>query len=211
MADPFLGEIGLFGFNFNPRGWIQCNGTLLTIGSNSALFSLLSTFYGGDGRTTFAVPDLRGRATMHYGRHPGSMFDWRIGQTPGEEEHIMSLLELPSHTHTSQIYYSQPAAPTVEFMASTLDGTLATPQEGAYLATGKPPEDGTLDKPEQLYSVETNPGQYQILGGVDITSGVLTGTMTLNNAGASTGFNLIQPTQAANYSIATEGTYPPRN
>ena len=94
MAEPFIGEIRVTSFNFAPRGWAMCNGQLLTIAQNQALFSLLGTFYGGDGRTTFALPDLRGRTPLH----TGSGFSQ--GQTAGEEAHLLTSAEVPSHTHT---------------------------------------------------------------------------------------------------------------
>ena len=83
-ADPFMGQIIMFGGNFAPRGWALCNGQLLPISSNTALFSLLGTTYGGDGRTTFALPDLRGRVPVHPGRGPG-LAPYSLGQTGGTE------------------------------------------------------------------------------------------------------------------------------
>ena len=71
MAEPFLGEIRAFGFNFAPRGWAMCNGQILSIAQNTALFSLLGTTYGGNGQTTFGLPDLRGRVPIHLGQGPG--------------------------------------------------------------------------------------------------------------------------------------------
>jgi microcystin-dependent protein len=93
MSEQFLGEIRMFSFNFPPRGWATCNGALMPINQNQALFSLLGTVYGGDGRTTFALPDLRDRAPMHFDvHHP-------LGQAAGEATHLLSTAELPSHTH----------------------------------------------------------------------------------------------------------------
>ena len=96
MSDPFLGEIRIVGFNFPPRDWAFCNGQILPIDQNQALFSLLGTTYGGDGRTTFALPDLRGRTPVH----PGD--DISRGQKTGEEAVALDVSELPSHTHTAQ-------------------------------------------------------------------------------------------------------------
>jgi microcystin-dependent protein len=98
MPDPFIGQIQPFGFNFAPRGWAMCDGQLLPISSHSALFSLLGTFYGGDGRTTFALPDLRGRACLHLGSGPG-LSPRTIGQKFGNESTTLGLSNLPSHTH----------------------------------------------------------------------------------------------------------------
>ncbi len=98
MSEPFIGEIRMFGGNFAPRGWALCDGQLLRIADNSALFSLLGTIYGGDGRTTFGLPDLRGRVPVHMGQGPG-MTNRRIGQRAGAETVTLSTAELPSHTH----------------------------------------------------------------------------------------------------------------
>ncbi len=92
-SDPFLSEIQIFAFNFAPRGWAQCSGQLLPINQNQALFALLGTTYGGNGQTTFALPDLRGRVPFHI----GNGFDQ--GQQDGSESHTLTTLEIPSHTH----------------------------------------------------------------------------------------------------------------
>lgn len=96
MSDPFIAEIRIVGFQFAPRGWARCDGQLLPINQNTLLFSLLGTTYGGDGRTTFALPDLRGRVPFHVG---GGFVQ---GQTGGEENHTLTLSELPAHTHNLQ-------------------------------------------------------------------------------------------------------------
>lgn len=101
MAEPYLGEIRIFGFNFAPRGWAQCDGQLLPIGQNTALFSLLGTTYGGDGETTFALPDLRGRVAGHEGTGPG-LPPFRLGERLGAPNHTLSVPELPPHTHTAR-------------------------------------------------------------------------------------------------------------
>ena len=100
--EPFLGQIQAFGFNFAPRGWAQCSGQLLPIAQNTALFSLLGTTYGGDGRTTFALPDLRGRSMVGYGTGPG-LSPIQIGQNGGNENTILSVANLPPHNHTVQV------------------------------------------------------------------------------------------------------------
>ncbi len=98
MSEPFIGEIRSFGFNFAPRGWAKCDGQLLAISSHSAQFSLLGTMYGGDGRTTFGVPDLRSRAQMHAGNGPG-LNPRVMGQKFGRETHTMTVSQMPSHNH----------------------------------------------------------------------------------------------------------------
>lgn len=93
MAEPFLSEIRLFSLGFPPRGWALCNGQLLPIAQNQALFFLLGTIYGGDGINNFGLPDLRGRAPLHRGN------GHTLGESGGEQAHTLSLNEIPSHTH----------------------------------------------------------------------------------------------------------------
>ncbi|MFB9066964.1 phage tail protein [Pseudofulvimonas gallinarii] len=96
MAEPFLSEVRLFSFNFAPRGWALCNGQLLPINQNQALFSLLGTTFGGDGRVNFALPDLRGRTPIHVGAAH------TLGERGGEQAHTLSINEIPQHAHVVQ-------------------------------------------------------------------------------------------------------------
>ena len=99
MTTPYLAQVEIFSFNFAPKGWAQCNGQLLPINQNQALFSLLGTTYGGDGRTTFGLPDLRSRVPMKYGQDPvGNQYV--LGQEAGEETITISSQQMPIHTHT---------------------------------------------------------------------------------------------------------------
>lgn len=100
LDTPILGAIVMFGFNFPPRGWAECSGQLLSISSNSALFALLGTIYGGDGRVTFALPDLRGRFAMHYGSGPG-LSPRNLGERSGSESSTLGSTNLPAHTHAA--------------------------------------------------------------------------------------------------------------
>ncbi|MFK7950784.1 MAG: phage tail protein [Saprospiraceae bacterium] len=102
MSEAFLGMIIMGGWNFAPRSWALCDGQLLPISGNSALFSLLGTTYGGDGRTTFALPDLRGRIAIHPGNGPG-LTPVRLGERGGRENVTLTINELPSHNHTIQV------------------------------------------------------------------------------------------------------------
>jgi microcystin-dependent protein len=99
MSEPFIAEIRIFAGNFAPRGWAFCNGQLLPISQNTALFSLIGTTYGGDGRTTTALPNLQGRAPMHPGRGPG-LTDRRLGERGGTEMVTLSEAQMPNHNHT---------------------------------------------------------------------------------------------------------------
>ncbi|WOD42074.1 phage tail protein [Hwangdonia lutea] len=99
QSDPFIGQISMFAGNFAPRGWAFCDGQLLPISQYSALFSILGTTYGGDGRTTFALPDLRGRVPMHNGNGPG-LTSRQLGQKFGSETNTLTVNQMPSHSHT---------------------------------------------------------------------------------------------------------------
>jgi microcystin-dependent protein len=101
MSDQFVAEIRIFGCNFAPTGWAQCNGQLMPISQNTALFSLLGTFYGGDGKSTFALPDLEGAAPMMWGQGPG-LSDRSLGEFSGETSVTLLQTEIPTHTHAMQ-------------------------------------------------------------------------------------------------------------
>ena len=105
MSEPFLAEIRIVGFNFPPRNWAQCDGQLLPINQNQSLYSLLGTTYGGDGRTTFALPDLRGRVPIHEGNGHSQ------GQKSGEERHALATTEMPQHTHEAKASSTNGDAP----------------------------------------------------------------------------------------------------
>lgn len=98
MAEPFLGEIRMFGFRFAPLGWALCDGSLLPVQQNAPLFSLIGTTYGGDGLRTFALPDLRGRAPIHFGQGAG-LSQYNLGESGGQESVALTQAQLPAHNH----------------------------------------------------------------------------------------------------------------
>ena len=124
MDSPFLGLIQMFGFNFAPRGWATCDGQLQSIAQNTALFSLLGTTYGGDGRTTFALPDLRGRVPVHMGTGPG-LPNASIGERAGQETITLNVSNLPAHNHgaTAAVAVASGAASTDEAAGAILTNT----------------------------------------------------------------------------------------
>lgn len=103
MADPFVAEIRIFPFNFAPKGWAFCNGQLLPISQNTALFSLLGTYYGGDGKSTFALPDMQGNAPIHAGQGAG-LSEYFLGQLSGTTDVALLISEIPLHPHTLQAF-----------------------------------------------------------------------------------------------------------
>ena len=144
MSEPFLGEIKIVGFNFAPRNWADCDGQILPINQNQALYSLLGTMYGGDGRITLGLPDLRGRFPMHTGSGPG-LTSRPQGQKSGTETNTLSAGQMPIHNHTGTV------------VSSTTEGDRSAPA-GAYPAR---PEE-----PLQPYAGTT--GGTMATGGVQI-------------------------------------------
>ena len=129
MADPFVAEIRIFPFNFAPKGWAWCDGQLLPLSQNTALFSLLGTTYGGDGRSNFALPNLQGSAPMHPGQGTGlSLHD--LGETGGSETVALLTSQLPSHTHTVN------ATPTLATQPAPAAKALARSRGFAGYSTG---------------------------------------------------------------------------
>jgi microcystin-dependent protein len=111
MSDPFIAEIRIFPFDFLPTGWAWCDGQILPISQNTALFSLLGTFYGGDGKSTFALPDLQGRAPMFQGEGPG-LSERFLGETDGEEAVTLLTTDIPAHNHAMRAATADPANAT---------------------------------------------------------------------------------------------------
>lgn len=131
MADPFVAEIRIFPFNFAPKGWAFCDGQLLPLSQNTALFSLLGTTYGGDGKSNFALPNLQGNAPMHPGQGPGlSLHD--LGETGGSETVSLLESEIPSHAHTVSVSAGDAYAqgPTGERLATGIGIAQYAPASG---------------------------------------------------------------------------------
>lgn len=123
MSDQYLGEIRMFSGNYAPQGWALCNGQMLQISQNEALYSLIKTNYGGDGTSTFALPDLQGRVAVHMGTNPNTGTAYPIGQKAGTETVTLTEAQLPSHTHTVS--------------AQQLAGTSASPANNVWATSTK--------------------------------------------------------------------------
>lgn len=181
MAQPFLGELKLMAFNFAPRGWALCNGQLLPINQNQALFSILGTTYGGNGTTNFQLPDLRGRAALGFsGSHP-------LGQVFGEENHTLTLAETPTHTHTAQ---ASSAIAIAGIPGITPDTTKVTAQGLVSISGG-----GTA--PASLYGTGT-PDRTMSAD-------------TISAVGGSQPHPNQQPYLVLEWCIALQGIFPSRN
>lgn len=204
--DPFLAEICIFAGNFAPRGWAFCNGQLLAINQNSALFSLLGTTYGGDGRTTFALPDLRGRTPVHPGTGPG-LSTYKLGARGGVETVTLTQNQMPSHTHTA----------TVAGGSASITGTAIATVNTSDSPDSPDANDTFLANNESGNSYASAAGSTTLNArAVTIDSsglGVnLAGLAVTNfNTGGSQYHTNLQPFLAVNYIIATMGTFPSRS
>jgi len=147
MSDPFVAEIRMFAGNFAPTGWAMCNGQLMPISQNTALFSLLGTFYGGDGKSTFGLPDLQGCAPMHQGQGSG-LSDRFLGETSGSEFVTLIQSEMPLHTHQVQGNFNL--------------GDLFTPSAATVLANSDP---GSAYSTASANLVQMSPQAAQAAGG----------------------------------------------
>jgi microcystin-dependent protein len=192
MSTPFLGQIMLVPYNFPPRGWAFCNGQILSIAQNTALFSLLGTTFGGNGQTTFALPDLRGRVPISSGQGPG-LQNYTIGEVAGSETKTLTQAEMPAHTHV--ITLSQF---TADAKVRTDAGNRRTPQGNvlALEAAGV----------TAVYS-DASPNASLAAGAVVITNGAATAAV----AGANQPFDMRSPYLVMNYCIALQGIFPSRN
>jgi len=193
--DPFLGEIVMFAGNFAPRGWAYCDGQLLPINTNQALFSILGTTYGGDGRTTFALPDLRGRTPIGPRNGPG-LSDYRLGERGGVETVTLTVNQMPSHSHIATTSSTPSSIPL-----STADAANETPASGDVPAVANFP-DGLATQKVKAYGPATN----VIAGG-----SVSVAPPTILNQGGSQWHTNMQPYLAINYIIALQGVFPSRN
>ncbi|NQZ70711.1 MAG: phage tail protein [Lentisphaeria bacterium] len=192
-VNPYLGEVMPFAGNFAIRGWAFCDGQLLSIAANTALFSILGTTYGGNGRTTFALQDLRGRSIIHPGSGPG-LSTFRLGERGGAENHRMTIQQMASHNHTMT------GAPTVAVKTTSEDGEDSVPN-GNILA--KPiPSTGKVD----AYAGDTNTGAGALDG---VTAKV--GTLAAAYTGNQQAFSIRNPFLGINMEIALQGVFPSRS
>jgi len=180
-TEPFIGEIKLFGFNFAPRGYQTCQGQILSIAQNTALFSLLGTTYGGNGQTTFALPDLQGRIPNGQGTGQG-LPSYSMGQMAGSPSITLLSSNMPMHTHSA-------IGITVNMPISTV--AEGSDPQGMYVGTA----------PSDLYGPAA-PGK--VMGPASVSG-------TTSVAGGSQPFSIEQPYLTINYSIALQGIFPSRN
>lgn len=186
-----------WGATFSPRAWAFCHGQMLAISQNDALFSLIGTIYGGDGRTTFALPDLRGRAPISYGQSPGTSF-WPIGARLGTETETLTQLNLPVHNHGAAF-----DSAAVTFEAVSTAGTTETPSPSVVFAGGEAEVQGRTG-PGRIYAPSSS-------NDTTLHPASISGSLVTGNAGGSQSFSIVQPIQAIHWIIALYGLYPSRN
>lgn len=181
-----IGEIRMFAGNFAPRDWAFCSGQLLAVAQYDALFSILGTTYGGDGRTTFGLPDLRGRIPMHPGNGPG-LTPRQLGEKSGVENVTLTTNQIPPHSH--------PAVTTISAEASSAEGNSSQPEDRipAKSGSGDPdwadPATADIELSEAAHSAQT----------------------TISNTGGGQSHTNVQPFSCVNFIICLQGLYPPRN
>jgi microcystin-dependent protein len=199
MDEAFLGMINPFGFSFAPRGWAQCNGQILNITTNSALYSLLGTTFGGDGKTTFGLPDLRGRAIV--GAGPATPYTSAVawGEKSGGVSLTLNQNNLPLHNHSLVNGNGSNGTVKVTTTVLTVDNTNSTSEtdNGSNVL-------GTAGSMLTIY--RESPSGTDHLGSV-----ISKATGTTSTVGGSTSLNLRNPYLGINYCIATQGYYPSRN
>ncbi|WP_268123615.1 phage tail protein [Roseivirga pacifica] len=198
-TDPLLASIGIFAGNFAPRGWAYCNGQLMSIAQNTALFSLVGTTYGGDGRTTFGLPDLRGRVPIHSGTGPG-LSTYRLGQRGGVERVNLSILEIPQHNHAAAMTGGLSAIPEYSTDAASNEEP-ATNDVPAASNFGS----GISGTQVKSFGSDTNTVQG---APISVTGN---GAVTVGLTGGSQAHTNIQPFLAVHYVIALVGVFPSRN
>jgi microcystin-dependent protein len=179
-----IGYTTMFAGNFAPKNWAFCQGQIINIASNTALFSILGTVYGGNGTTTFGLPDLRGRTIVGVGQGPG-LSQYSLGQAAGTETQTLNQLTMPAHVHPVAVVAANPST-----------------DEPANLSTAS----------GNVYGRDVNsPQLFPYAGGPNVNMGVLQGALTMTAVGANQSFSILRPLLGMNYIICLRGVYPARN
>jgi microcystin-dependent protein len=221
--DFFLGGIINFGGNFSPKDWVFCAGQLIPISQNQALYAILGTTWGGDGRTTFAVPDLRSRVPIGVGRGDG-LTEVQEGRAGGNETYTLKVAQMPTHSHNA----------TFNPVTSTGSGITATATATATMAVSETTSN-SLDIPNDAYLAKASQGFNSVTAynktkstktlatdaidvdvDVDVTisgtgSGITGGTVTIDTTGGNAAFPIMQPSLGIHFLMCMQGTFPSRN
>jgi len=191
----YLGEIRMVAYPFAPRGWAFCEGQVIAIAQNQALFSLIGAHYGGDGRTTFALPDFRGRVPLSSGQGPG-LSPYNLGMKGGVETVTLKVDEMPVHNHGAELTVAS------SLDVSTADATTNTPDANTCLAQGQAVEGRGTIGTANIYGTEAN----STMNSVSTTGSVIVG-----DNGQGQGHTNMQPYLAVNYIICVQGQFPTRS
>lgn len=181
MSEPFIGEIRMVGFNYPPKGWAFCYGQLLEISQHKDLYELIGTVYGGDGHTTFALPDLRGRVAIAAGSGPG-LSNRNLGQKGGAQTVVLNVTEMPSHNHGA----------TALVRGSTSKGTASSPENAVWAVDGSV---GATPYMQSTPNVNMQDNSVEV---------------SVTDTGGDQSHNIMQPFLVVNFIIALEGLFPPR-
>ena len=200
--DTFIGQIIMFAGNFAPRDWAFCDGELLPISQNQSLYSILGTTYGGDGRTTFGLPDFRGRVPIGKGQGNG-LTTRRMGEQIGIEDVTLSTAQMPIHSHAAETTISGSSV-TAKLKASSAEGTTNVPLNN-YLA--KPSNIGL----QSINMYDSSADIEMASDAIEIDLSAVTANTTTDDTGGNSAHNNIQPSLVMNYIICVNGVYPSRS
>jgi microcystin-dependent protein len=200
--DTFIGQIIMFAGNFAPRDWAFCDGELLPISQNQSLYSILGTTYGGDGRTTFGLPDFRGRVPIGQGQGNG-LTTRRMGEQIGIEDVTLSTAQMPIHSHAAETTISGSSV-TAKLKASSAEGTTNVPLNN-YLA--KPSNIGL----QSINMYDSSADIEMASDAIEIDLSAVTANTTSDDTGGNSAHNNIQPSLVMNYIICVNGIYPSRS
>ncbi|OAN63894.1 phage tail protein [Sphingomonas sp. TDK1] len=212
MSDPFIGQIMHAGFNFAPAGWASCNGQIIPISQNNALFALLGTTFGGNGVSTFALPNAAGRSFLGLGLSTASGQTYEWGDVGGAENETLTIANMPQHNHAAVfngVAGQTSATGSLQAYTGQTTAQVNTPAEGSFLANCANAGPSQV----KIYVPAGTTGTPVNLGGVNITGGTFTpqGSVQVGVAGNNIPFSTMSPFLAVQTNIALRGIYPTRN
>ncbi len=217
--DPFIGQIMFHGFNYAPNDWALCQGQQLPISQNAALFSLLGTTYGGNGQTTFALPDARGRGFFGFGQSTTGI-GYVQGETAGSESVVMTTNQMPAHNHSATFTPTGGGGPIA--VSATLQATVVPPAQRKTGQTNAPAagsmlgaatDSSSIGSTPVIYVPATGTGTPVNLGGLSVSAsggGITGGSVAVGVTGGNQPLPIMQPFQVVGVSIALQGIFPPR-
>lgn len=199
--ETYLANIIMFGGSFAIHGWAECAGQQISISQNQALYSIIGTSYGGDGRVTMGLPDFRGRSPIAYGQGPG-LSNYFLGQKHGNEDLTLTRSQMPAHTHDAVFTPTSGGTTTATLEGYDKGAERSTPNAGDYISGAS----------ATVFGVGNAFGAAKVpLAGLTVDTAPVTGTVTVANTGGNQPVNIMNPYQAVSFQIAMVGIYPSRN